>query len=408
MMTREAASTLPDGHDGYRFSVSSSPPVEAAIDTVLVHGIDAAFSRGDDAGTEGILSRQTESCSDITENVNGGVENEGALPQKAGSAMDKDTEGDSRSTTQMNHEVKSVLPSEVQNNEEKQDSPPSVQINRATEESEKRESAGPLRVCIKPPSEDQETADARQEEKRTEKSPGGPESIKETDEKDAEVDAEEEDEFDLDKQRRRKSYRQYFGLDGPEEDDEDDEEEDELDLDKQRRRKSYLEYFGLVGPTEGKGQGGEGGLSAATSPGAHRRSSLVSIMFDAGRVTHWSDVYQKDKQAQPVVFKRMDLRFEVVNTDGGLPGILGTREVWLAVYDHGRAAYGPLLFDCSEWAMVDRVAVVKKAKKELIFKRPEKSQTETAKVYPIFVDVLENRYIRLPRDLVTKLYENCP
>lgn len=84
--------------------------------------------------------------------------------------------------------------------------------------------------------------------------------------------------------------------------------------------------------------------------------------------------------------------------------------VWklLARWFAGRAAYGPLLFDCSGWAMDDRVAVVKKAKKELIFKRPEKSQTETATVYPIFIDVLENRYIRLPGDIVTDLYENCP
>lgn len=336
MMTREAASALPAGQDCHRFSVSSSPPVEAAIDAVLIHGVDAPLSKEEVSGTEDIVSHQIESCSNITQNVNGGVQKERALPQEAGSAVGKDKEEcGTLPAIQIKHEEKRALPSEVQSDEEQQDPPPSVQINRPTGQNEKRESSGPLRVCIKLPSENQETADGRQEDKQTEESAGGSETAKETDENEAEVDEEEEDEFDLDKQRRRKSYRQFFGLEDPEEDDED-EEEDEFDLDKQRRRKSYLEYFGLVDPAEGNGQGGAGGLSVVTSPGAHRKSSLISIMFDAGRVTHWSDVYQKDKQAQPVVFKRMNLRFEVVNTEGGPPGVLGTREAWLAVYDHGK------------------------------------------------------------------------
>lgn len=58
--------------------------------------------------------------------------------------------------------------------------------------------------------------------------------------------------------------------------------------------------------------------------------------------------------------------------------------------------------------MDDRVAVVKKARKELVFKRPEKLQTETQKIFPVFVDVLDQRYLRLPKDVITDLYENCP
>lgn len=304
-MTQETSATLPDG----RGSVSSSPPVVAAIDAVLRDGIDAASFMADTSGAaKESHSEKIEDCLGTTEEARrekeNGEDDENAVSVETSGAVTKGKEA--------------------------QDGLPSTAVTKK----EQAKSSGSLRVTIKEPHEEQGKGKREEEKTKHEKADGL--RTAEFDDADEDEAADEDDGCDLEKQRRRKSYREYFGLDdlGPEEDD--DEEDDELALEKQRRRKSYREYFGLDAATEGEeGAAGAGGLSVVANPGAHRKSSLVSIMFDAGRTSHWSDVYQKDRQAQPVVFKRVNVRFESLNSEGAAPDIVGSREVWLAVYNHG-------------------------------------------------------------------------
>ncbi|EPT25854.1 hypothetical protein TGPRC2_314070 [Toxoplasma gondii TgCatPRC2] len=195
---------------------------------------------------------------------------------------------------------------------------------------------------------------------------------------------------------------------GPE--DEAREVEEELDDSKfdvtdQRRRQSYLEYFGLAETPAEDQEAGAGGLSLPNT--GHRKSSAVSILFDAGKFTHWTDLYRQCRGCQPVLFKKMPLRVEVLQP-GQAPSVLGSREMWIAVHAHGKACYGPAPCACDDWPMDCRLAIVKKPMNELVYQLPNGNSTETAKVYSIYTDVNGDKYIRLSQPDANDFFDKAP
>ncbi|CBZ55302.1 conserved hypothetical protein [Neospora caninum Liverpool] len=194
---------------------------------------------------------------------------------------------------------------------------------------------------------------------------------------------------------------------GPEDEAADTQEEfddSKYDVTNQRRRQSYLEYFGLTAAPAEEGAAA-GGLTVPDS--GHRKSSAVSILFDAGKFSHWTDLYQKTRGCQPVLLKKVHVRVEVLQP-GQAPGVLGARDMWIAVHAHGKACYGPAPCACDDWPMDCRLAIVKKPMNDLIYQAPNKNCTETVQVYSVYTDVNGERYIRLPQPDATEFWEKAP
>ncbi|PFH34349.1 hypothetical protein BESB_075010 [Besnoitia besnoiti] len=194
--------------------------------------------------------------------------------------------------------------------------------------------------------------------------------------------------------------------------DEGDEVEDsEFDVANQRRRVSYLQYFGLAPtPQEDEAEEQDGDAEQGVkSPRQreHRKSSAVSILFDAGVFNHWTDIYQTNRACQPVLLKKLPLRVEAV--DGGEPPVVvGTRDFWVACHAHGKSCYGPAPAPCDDWPMQDRLGVVIKPQNQLIYRAPNQNSTATLQVYPIYTDVKGERFIRLGEPDATAFWQKAP